>query len=58
MAWIIRDVSDESLCWSNQYGWTQELFDTFSERERESLAPPIGGEWVQVPWTRESDNAL
>ena len=53
MAWIIVNRNDETLCWSNQHGWTDELYDTFSDEERETLNLPLEGEWRQVLWSKE-----
>ena len=52
MAWIIRNQDDHDLCWSNEQGWVEETYDTFSDEERESLNLPIDGEWEQVPWNK------
>lgn len=51
MNWIIRSIEQPDLCWSNEDGWVQDTFDTFSEEEKNSLSLPIGGEWEQVPWS-------
>lgn len=50
MGWIIVKTDDDSLCWSNTWGWCEGDFDTFTFKERETLNLPIGGEWRQVPW--------
>ena len=47
MGWIIVNSDDNSLVWSNSFGWVSEDgdFDTFTPEERETLNLPIGGEW-------------
>ena len=51
MNWIIVNVEDDTLCWSNIWGWTTDDFDTFTDKERAKLNLPIDGEWRQVPWS-------
>lgn len=53
MAWIIVNTTDESLAWSNEDGWTETTFDTYSEDERETLSLPIDGDWRQVLWEKQ-----
>ena len=55
MAWIIVNVNDPELCWSNVFGWTSEDYDTFDEDERQTLRLPVEGEWEQVPWNEARD---
>ena len=50
MGYIIEN--DEGLCWSNKYGWTDsDDFDTFTPEERDTLDLPMGGKWIEVPWS-------
>ena len=53
MFWIIENENYTELAWSNVYGWCADTFDTFTDDEKESLSLPIGGHWVQVPWSVE-----
>jgi hypothetical protein len=55
MAWIIVNVNDPELCWSNMFGWVSEDYDTFDEDERQTLRLPVEGEWEQVPWNAARD---
>jgi len=50
---IIVNADDPDLCWSNEFGWTPDAYDTFSFDERKTLRLPIGGVWEQVPWKKE-----
>ena len=50
MTYIIVNLSDDALAWSNANGWTEDTFDTFTQGERDTLDLPMGGAWVQVPW--------
>jgi hypothetical protein len=52
-AWIIENIDEPDLAWSNAFGWCTDCFDTFSHDEREALRLPIGGRWVAVPWQLE-----
>ena len=52
-AWIIESVEEPELAWSNECGWCEDGFDTFSEEERQTLNLPIGGRWTPVPWRAE-----
>jgi hypothetical protein len=54
MSWIIVNSKNPDECWSNDFGWTEEEFDTFDDNERETLNLPIDGEWRQVLWTKEN----
>lgn len=53
MAWIITNTTDEHLCWSNEDGWVEDTYDTFSDEEKPNLSLPIEGKWEWVPWTIE-----
>lgn len=49
MRYAIRNTEDPSEWWSNEYGWTtQQLRDTFSQRERATLNLPMEGEWMEI----------
>ena len=52
MAWIIYNLTDPDLCWSNGSGWTEHDYDTFDDIERDNLRLPMGGAWERVPWTK------
>ncbi len=49
---IIQNVNDESLVWSNTHGWIVEEeddnYDVFSIEESEELNLPIEGKWVRI----------
>ena len=51
MHYIIVNTADPSLAWSNEDGWTEDTYDTFTEAERQTLNLPIGGKWEPVAWT-------
>jgi hypothetical protein len=52
MAWIIEN--EEGLAWSNAEGFTEsDDYETFDDEERNTLSLPIGGHWVQVPWSKQ-----
>jgi hypothetical protein len=51
MSWIIENVDEPELAWSNEWGWCEDTFDTFSDEEKETLNLPLGGRWKSVPWT-------
>ena len=53
MGWIIVKSDNETLAWSNTFGWTEDDFDTFTPEERETLDLPMGGEWRQVLWAQQ-----
>lgn len=53
MHWIIRNVDDPELCWSNEDGWVTETYDTFTDEEKNTLRLPIGGAWEMVPWKKD-----
>jgi hypothetical protein len=50
-SWIIVNSADATLCWSNEEGWVEDTYDTFSGLERKTVSLPIGGEWEQAPWS-------
>lgn len=58
MAWIIehesnKDENERALVWSNKEGWIDsDDYDTFDDKERETLSLPIEGVWVRVPWNK------
>lgn len=45
MYWVIFNTEDDTLLWSNELGWTEEEYDTFTEEERYTLNLPMGGCW-------------
>lgn len=50
--WIIRNVNDVELVWSNADGWVEGCcndYDTFSGEEKVSMDLPMDGEWVGIP---------
>lgn len=61
--WVIcgaetKDLEDGPLYWSEESGWVDlESADTFSDREKESLSQPIGGEWVDRTSIRQGKHA-
>lgn len=55
MSWIIENIEEPELAWSNSYGWCSETYDTFSDEEKEALNLPFGGAWVQVSWKLVED---
>lgn len=50
MTYIIVNIHDNDLCWSNAYGWVTDDYDSFSEEEKETLNLPTDGRWESVPW--------
>lgn len=50
MNWIIINVTDHELCWSETYGWVTDDYDTFSDDEKANMNLPNDGEWEQVHW--------
>jgi hypothetical protein len=50
MNYIIVNIADNELCWSNSDGWVVEGYDTFTEFERANLSLPIDGAWEAVNW--------
>ena len=52
---IIVNQNEPDLCWSNEFGWTVDEYDTFSVDERMTLRLPIEGIWEQVPWKKETE---
>lgn len=55
MAWIIESVDEPELAWSNELGWCEDAFDTFSDEEKNTLNLPFGGRWVPVLWPAYRD---
>ena len=56
MAWIIVNKDNDEECWSNTFGWVfsdDSTYDSFTDKERETLDLPMGGEWRQVMWSVE-----
>lgn len=51
MNWIISNVNDKELCWSNDDGWTDTNYDTYSDEEKAETRLPIEGKWEQVAWS-------
>ena len=49
MVYLIKNRTDVSLYWSNEFGWTDNRADAteFTHDERWSLNLPIEGYWVQ-----------
>lgn len=52
MSWIIVNIHDSALAWSNEFGWVEDMFDTFTDEQKQRLHLPIEGEWRQVPWRK------
>jgi len=50
MGWIIFNIINPELCWSNDTGWQLDDYDTFTDEEKEFLPLPLDGEWEAVPW--------
>jgi hypothetical protein len=47
MNYVIENVIDPELLWSNGWGWTDgDDFDVFSLQEMETLNLPIEGKWI------------
>jgi|PlaIllAssembly_1097288.scaffolds.fasta_scaffold11206_7 hypothetical protein len=47
--WIIRNVNDNSLAWSNEFGWVDnDTYTVFSGAETEYLQLPVEGRWVPL----------
>lgn len=53
MAWIIVNIYDEELAWSDVYGWVSEDYDTYDDEEQSTLSLPIEGAWFRVPWSKK-----
>ena len=51
MSWIICNTEDDFLLWSQEIGWTEDEYDTFTDEEKESVNLPLGGVWEKVPWS-------
>lgn len=47
MVYIIQNIRDKSLFWSNDYGWTNTDYDIFDQDEALEVGLPIEGEWVE-----------
>lgn len=46
---VIRNISNKDLFWSNDEGWTDsDNFEVFTLEETETLTLPMGGEWVRI----------
>jgi hypothetical protein len=46
---IIENINDPDLLWSNFYGWTSGyFFDIFSFSEMSDFDLPIEGKWVEL----------
>ena len=50
MNWIITNIEEPDLCWSNTDGWVEEDFDTFTDDEKQTLNLPVDGQWEPVKW--------
>jgi hypothetical protein len=47
--YVIENINDNSLLWSNAWGWTDgDDFDVFTIEEKLFLNPPIEGIWKQL----------
>jgi hypothetical protein len=47
MRWIIENVNDRDLYWSNELGWANRASATpFAEHEAMRFSLPIEGRWV------------
>lgn len=57
MSYIITNKTDRDLAWSNTYGWCDQTFDTFTEKEQKKLSLPLDGEWMRVPWYCKEENS-
>ena len=48
-AYVIENEVDNSLLWSNAWGWTDgDDFDVFSFDEKEDFDLPMKGKWMQL----------
>ena len=56
MLWVILGVgSDDGLVWSNEYGWTENSYDVFTDEEQKRYTLPINGVWFNKD---DMENAL
>jgi hypothetical protein len=39
---------ENRLWWSNEFGWVESGADTFSQKERETVNLPMGGQWFNL----------
>lgn len=46
LLFAIRCTNDHELFWSNDFGWVDEGYCIFSEKETKVLNLPLEGEWV------------
>jgi hypothetical protein len=46
--YAVGSAQDQSLFWSNEFGWVERYYDTFSREETEELDLPINGRWVAL----------
>lgn len=47
--WLIRSEDDDDGYWSSDFGWVdRDQADRFTDEEKASLIPPIGGYWIKV----------
>jgi len=44
--WCIQNMNYPELFWSNDWGWVEEGFTLFTEKERKELNLPLEGEWI------------
>ena len=47
---IIGNINDTKLFWSNKFGWIQdgEEIDIFSDQEQECINLPLEGKWIKL----------
>ena len=59
MLWVILGVgSDDGLVWSNEYGWTENSYDVFTDEEQKRYTLPINGVWFNKDDMEKSKNSF
>ena len=49
MTYVIRNINDPTLFWSNDYGWVDwPTCDEFSEEDTVLMSLPIEGKWEEA----------
>jgi len=49
MKYVIENVNEPELLWTNAWGWTDgDDFDVFTFEEKEEFNLPIDGKWMQL----------
>lgn len=52
--YVIQNINDPTLYWSNKYGWCEmdfdfkDTIDMFTQHEKNTLNLPIEGKWVKL----------